>query len=123
MSYTAAPSCLDPGVAQLSATAARRALDARALPELDAIRILIVDDDVQARDLIEMALAESHFQAVLDVAVNVRSGLDCIRRDEHDLYLIDQQLPDGTGVDLITEARARGAHKPFILLKIGRAHV
>ena len=32
------------------------------------------------------------------------------------LYLIDQQLPDGTGVDLIAEARAQGAHKPFILL-------
>jgi two-component system cell cycle sensor histidine kinase/response regulator CckA len=116
MSCAAAPSCLDPGVAQRSATAARPALDARALPELDAIRILIVDDDAQARHLIEMALAEARFQAVLDVAVNMRSGLDRIRNDEHDLYLIDQQLPDGTGVDLITEARARGAHKPFILL-------
>src|SRR5688572_8638175 len=108
MSCTAGASCLDPVVAQRSATAVRPALDARALPELDVIRILIVDDDTQARHLIEMALAEARFQAALDVAVNVRSGLERIRKDEHDLYLIDQQLPDGTGVDLITEARTRG---------------
>ena len=101
---------------QASATAVRQALDARALPELDVIRILIVDDDAQARDLIDMALTDARFRPVLDVAVNVRSGLERIRRDEHDLYLIDQQLPDGTGVELITEARARGVHKPFILL-------
>jgi signal transduction histidine kinase len=86
------------------------------LPELDVIRILIVDDDPQARALIEMALSEARFQAVLDVAVNVHTALDRIRQDDHDLYLIDQQLPDGNGVDLIAEARGRGVNKPFILL-------
>ena len=98
------------------ATAIRDVNGARSLPDLDAIRILIVDDDPQARDLIEMALTDARFRLVLDVAPNVHGGLDRIRKDEHDLYLIDQQLPDGTGVELITEARARGAHKPFILL-------
>src|SRR5262245_30342797 len=98
------------------AAASRDVASARSLPDLDAIRILIVDDDPQARSLIEMALADARFQRVLDVAPTVRSGLECIRKDEHDLYLIDQELPDGTGVDLITAARARGAHKPFILL-------
>ena len=34
----------------------------RALPELDVIRILVVDDDPQARALIEMALAEARFR-------------------------------------------------------------
>src|SRR5687767_9414047 len=95
---------------------AEATMDAPTLPAFDVIRILLVDDDPQARALIEMALAEARFQAILDVAGNVRSGLERVRQDEHDLYLIDQQLPDGTGVDLITEARARGAHKPFILL-------
>jgi two-component system, cell cycle sensor histidine kinase and response regulator CckA len=89
---------------------------ATSLPDIDVIRILIVDDDPQARALIEMALADARFRAVLDVAGNVKSGLHRIRAGEHDLYLIDQQLPDGTGVDLITDARASGVHKPFILL-------
>ena len=86
------------------------------LPELEVIRILIVDDDPQARALIEMALADLRFEATLDVASNVRAGLERVRQDEHDLYLIDQQLPDGTGIDLISEARSRGVQKPFILL-------
>jgi signal transduction histidine kinase len=86
------------------------------LPALDVIRVLIVDDDPQARALIEMALAEARFRAVLDVAGNAKSGLQRIREGHHDLYLIDQQLPDGTGVELITDARASGVHKPFILL-------
>ena len=89
---------------------------ARTLPELDVISILIVDDDPQARALIEMALADARFQVALDVVPNVRSGLERIRQDDHDLYLIDQQLPDGTGVDLIADARAQGVHKPFILM-------
>lgn len=91
-------------------------LKPEATSALDVIRILLVDDDPQARALIEMALAEARFQPILDVAGNLRTGLERICRDEHDLYLIDQQLPDGTGVDLITDARGRGADKPFILL-------
>jgi signal transduction histidine kinase len=86
------------------------------LPELERVRILVVDDDAQARALIEMALAEAKFQAELDIAVNARSGLEQIRREQHDVYLIDQLLPDGTGVDLIAAARATGVHRPFILL-------
>ena len=99
-----------------TATAIRDASGTPALPELDVIRILVVDDDPQARALIEMALAEARFRPVLDVAAHVRAGLERIRQDEHDVYVIDQHLPDGTGVDLITEARTHGVHKPFILL-------
>jgi signal transduction histidine kinase len=66
--------------------------------------------------LIEMALADARFQVTLDVVTNVRTGLERILLDDHDLYLIDQQLPDGTGVELISDARARGVHKPFILM-------
>jgi signal transduction histidine kinase len=97
-------------------TAAARAETTRTLPALDVIRILMVDDDPQARGLIEMALADARFQPRLDIEASVRLGLDRIRHDQHDLYLIDQHLPDGTGIDLIAEAREQGAHKPFILL-------
>jgi signal transduction histidine kinase len=89
---------------------------AERLPEIGTLRILLVDDDPQAKALIELALADAAFDPAIEVAATARTGLNRIRADEHDIYLIDQQLPDGTGVSLIHEAKARGVHKPFILL-------
>jgi two-component system, cell cycle sensor histidine kinase and response regulator CckA len=86
------------------------------LPDIGTIRILLVDDDPQARALIEMALADAPFAAIIDVVMTVRAGLERISADEHDVFLIDQQLPDGTGLSVIQTAKARGVHKPFILL-------
>ena len=89
---------------------------AERLPALETIRILVVDDDPQARALIEMALAEASFRPALEVLANARAGAERIKADEHDVYLVDQQLPDGTGVSIIEEAKAQGVNKPFILL-------
>lgn len=46
---------------------------------------------------------------------DVHAGLERIQDDAHDVYLVDQRLPDGTGLELIREAKARGATRPFIL--------
>jgi two-component system, cell cycle sensor histidine kinase and response regulator CckA len=86
------------------------------LPEFTSVRILAVDDDPSARALIEMGLSEAHFEPVLEVVPTVREGLARIRADEHDIYLVDQLLPDGTGVDLIHTAKEAGSSKPFILI-------
>src|SRR5262245_3741165 len=83
------------------------------IPELEVVRILAVDDDSQARALVEMALVDAHFEPVLEVVATVRAGLQRILADDHDIYLVDQQLPDGTGVDLIHSAKERGTSKPF----------
>src|SRR5688572_14322461 len=85
------------------------------LPDLQIVRILLVDDDPQAKALIDIALADAPFQHVLDVAGTAVAGVRQIRKDEHDVYLIDQQLPDGNGIDLIQNAKSEGQHKPFIL--------
>jgi two-component system cell cycle sensor histidine kinase/response regulator CckA len=95
--------------------AAERPADEQ-VPEIGRIRILLVDDDPQARPLIEMALSDAPFEAEIDVVSTARLGIDRIADDNHDIYLIDQQLPDGTGVSVIHTAKARGVHKPFILL-------
>ena len=74
------------------------------LPDLKMVRILAVDDDPQARALIEIALTEAPFQYFLEVVSTAASGIRRISSGEHDVYLIDQQLPDGNGVDLIHRA-------------------
>jgi two-component system, cell cycle sensor histidine kinase and response regulator CckA len=89
---------------------------AERLPEISSVRILLVDDDPQARALIEMALTDATFDPLIEVAPTARNGMNRIKADEHDIYLIDQRLPDGTGIGLIHEAKLQGAHKPFILM-------
>src|SRR5690349_7040646 len=86
------------------------------LPELRMVRILAVDDDPQAHALIELALSDAHFESQLEVVPTAAQGLRRIAADDHDVYLVDQQLPDGTGVELIHTAKENGASKPFILI-------
>jgi len=86
------------------------------LPDLKMVRILAVDDDPQARALIEIALTDAPFQYNLEVVTTAASGIRRIASGEHDVYLIDQQLPDGNGVDLIHRAKAEGISQPFILM-------
>jgi signal transduction histidine kinase len=86
------------------------------LPDLKTVRILLVDDDPQAAALIEMALADAPFERTIEVTSTVHGGLARIKADAHDIYLIDQQLPDGTGVELIQRAKTSRFSKPFILM-------
>jgi signal transduction histidine kinase len=79
------------------------------LPDLRVVRILAVDDDPQATALIEIALADAPFERILEVAPTAAEGYRRILADEHDIYLVDQLLPDGTGVDLDEAALREGA--------------
>jgi signal transduction histidine kinase len=85
-------------------------------PELAVVRLLVVDDDPQAQALVEMALVDAHFDRVLEVVPTAAEGLRRIEDDEHDCYLVDYQLPDGNGLELVHEAKAQGVSKPFILM-------
>ena len=88
----------------------------RHVAALKSVRILLVDDDPQAAALLDIALADASFSYVVDVAETAADGLARIARDEHDIYLIDQQLPDGTGTDIIRHAHASATSRPFILM-------
>jgi two-component system cell cycle sensor histidine kinase/response regulator CckA len=66
--------------------------------------------------LIDLALAEARFDRVIEVVTTASEGLTRIQADEHDIYLVDYRLPDGTGLQLIHDAKAAGTSKPFILM-------
>ena len=84
--------------------------------DMRVVRILVVDDDPQAGALIEMALIDAHFERIVEVVTTATAGLNRIKADAHDIYLVDHRLPDGTGLQLIHEAKALGTHRPFILM-------
>ena len=86
------------------------------LPDLRVVRLLIVDDDPQAGALVEMALADAHFARIADVVGTASLGLRRIDDEAYDVYLVDYHLPDRNGLELIRDAKERGATKPFILM-------
>jgi signal transduction histidine kinase len=63
-----------------------------------------------------MALIDAHFERKIEVVTTAAVGLERIKADHHDIYLVDQRLPDGTGLDVIRAAKDLGADKPFILM-------
>ncbi len=63
-------------------------------------RILIIDDERAIRELLTNILKEEGYKNV-DVAPNVRTGIEKLGNKFYHLALIDLKLPDGTGVDIL----------------------
>jgi DNA-binding response OmpR family regulator len=82
-----------------------------------SLRLLLIEDDEDdyliTRDLLGDA-KQLHFQ--LDWVSHYDRALDAIRRQEHDLYLVDYRLGAESGLDLIAAAQAEHVQTPFILL-------
>ena len=72
---------------------------------MESLKLLIIEDDADQRDLIRETL-EDHFG--IGTVVGVDSRRARYRQDLHsfDLILSDYNLPDGTGMDLLTEVKA-----------------
>lgn len=70
---------------------------------LSGLEILIIEDDFMFRRRLAAALEKAG--AEVAVAENVREGRNCLESLHFDLALVDVNLPDGTGVDLLKEER------------------
>ena len=85
---------------------------------LNGIRVLIVDDEPDARSLIRRFLEVSH--AEVTVADSMATALEAIAREVPDILVSDIGLPDQDGYDLIRELRLlpadRGGSIPAIAL-------
>jgi CheY-like chemotaxis protein len=66
---------------------------------LDAIRVLIVDDEVNLRFAIERGLRKAGHQA--DSASTVRQGIERLRTEPYDIVLCDLRMPSGDGEQLV----------------------
>lgn len=80
------------------------------------IRILIIEDDADIRDLIRLQLKLQNY--TVEVA---RTGLEAktlIERTSYDLFLIDRMLPDTNGIELCKYIRSNSltSQKPIILV-------
>ena len=86
--------------------------------DLENVRILVVEDEADALDLITIDLAEHG--AKVRGASSAAEALDLLRSDEFDLLISDIGMADTDGYDLIKQVRQRegekGAHIPAIAL-------
>jgi signal transduction histidine kinase len=79
--------------------------------------VLLVEDDEDDYVLTRDLLAEvPGYRFDLEWASNYETGLEALRQDRHDVYLFDYRLGGHDGLELLTEAVARGCKGPVILL-------
>lgn len=77
-------------------------------------RLLLLEDDQSLIEGLVYALTKEGF--ALDVAMTVREARAQLAVQAYDLLLLDQTLPDGSGLALCEEVRAGGSAVPIIFL-------
>lgn len=77
-------------------------------------RLLLLEDDQSLIDGLVYALTKEGF--ALDVAMTVQEARAQLAVQAYDLLLLDQTLPDGSGLALCEEVRAGGSAVPIIFL-------
>ncbi len=75
--------------------------------DLSGVRVLVVDDEPDARDLIKRILSDCH--AEVTTAANARSALSAFRDAPPDILVSDLGMPDVDGFELLARVRALGA--------------
>src|SRR5687767_8129503 len=75
-------------------------------PRLDGVRVLVVDDEEDARELIGRALQDRG--AHITLAANSRDAFQILQRNDIDVLLADIAMPGDDGYSLIRQIRSAG---------------
>ena len=73
-------------------------------PRLDGVRVLVVDDEEDTRELIGRALEDRGAQITL--ASNSHDAIQILQRDDIDVLLADIAMPGDDGYSLIRQIRS-----------------
>lgn len=76
-------------------------------------RVVFVEDDPLIRRFFQRVLEDAHFS--VEPAGSVAEGRRALL-GAHDAVLLDLELPDASGIELLEELRARGDRAPVIIL-------
>lgn len=79
------------------------------------VRLLYVEDDVVGARLVKRSLERRPGFAV-DLAEDGQRGLELSLASEYDLLLVDNDMPEVGGLELVRALRARGSRVPIIMI-------
>lgn len=82
------------------------------------VSVLVVDDATFIRDLVKKGLRDNFPGIQIEEAINGRKAQQMLGRQAVDLILCDWEMPEMSGLELLTWCRAEEAHKitPFIMV-------
>lgn len=81
------------------------------------MKTLILEDDELVGELLETVVAGIHQGAVVSLARSLSEAQQLLDIDSrYHLYLIDWQLPDGSGLDLVKRVRAGDRDVPIVMV-------
>jgi len=84
----------------------------------DMIRALITDDHAVVRRGLKELLTDSHKIEVLGEASTAGEALDRVRRGEWDVVILDINLPDRNGLDLLRDLKREKPDLPVLILSV-----
>ena len=79
-------------------------------------RILIVDDDIVDRMAVVRALQRAGQQVEVEEASGCAQALKLLTTRGFDCVFLDYFLPDGSGLDVLRDARSAGVRTPIVIL-------
>jgi two-component system response regulator (stage 0 sporulation protein F) len=77
-------------------------------------RILVVDDDSNIRGLLDTVLSRKGHRVF--TAGHGQKGLDVFRRERPDLTILDIELPDMNGIEVLRQIKTVDQSAPVIIL-------
>ena len=78
------------------------------------MKILVVEDDPRLGRFLKQGLSENSYTVAL--ARTCAEASDALVETHYDAIVLDLTLPDGDGLELITEWRASGLNEPVLIL-------
>ncbi len=81
------------------------------------MRVLIADDSRVMRQIVTRTLRQAGYSGLdLVEAGNGRDALELVRTEAPDLVLSDWNMPEMTGLELLTALRGEGSTVPFVFV-------
>ncbi len=77
------------------------------LPELSGLRILVVEDEIDSRDLVDLVLNSAG--AAVKTAASAKEAIEKLKNEKFDLLISDIGMPEEDGFSLIAKVRELSA--------------